>query len=267
MFSRGFNHNGIKYEFKWAKREAIINNMPVRISKPLILFFNQIYNKDLPHYLFNNPKIHRCSKFRIKGLKRGIRKEISDILIEREKIIPFTIENYQQFNIPSSIAQILSQTEEVFADYENLNYKPSHDEVLSYILLRNNNAISVETPVWTRKQASLTDYLKKNDHLKFTCKVSITGHIDLLLYNPKNLGLIVCDYKPEGYFLLSLPQVATYGLLLKRILRISEITCISFKRDLAWVYNPDILPTEIENLLKKFGDPILAWRNMIKMLY
>lgn len=267
MFSQRFYHNGILYEFKWAKREVLIRNMPKSLSNPLLLFFEQINKREIPQELFNDKKVRRCSKFRIKGLKRGVRKQIGNLLIEKDLIIPFTIENYRAKQIPSYFGDLLKETANIYSEIleNDFDHNPSHDAVLNRILLKNEQAISIETPVWTRKQTTLSDFMNVKA-LQFTCGESITGHIDLLMYYPEKKTIVVCDYKPEGYFLRSLPQVATYGLLLKRILKVEQILCISFRKEDAWLYDPELIRTEIENLLKNHGNPPLNWRNILKKL-
>ncbi len=269
MISQRFLHNGIWYEFKWAKRESLLNLMPSDLATQLSHFFERIYNKNIPMDLFDNPKITRCSKFRVKGLKRGMQKTLSDILIKKSLVLPFSIGTQHDAQIHSSFLDLLTETQECYAEYHNLgyrDYKPSHDVVLSRILLKNEQALAIETPVWTRKQSRLTDFMTNPSKLNFTCGTSLTGHIDLLLYNPQNRVLVVCDYKPEGFFLRSLPQVATYGLLLKRILKIPEIQCISFSKDEGWYYNPEILHHQLESLLQENGNPTLKWRKLIRYL-
>ena len=102
---------------------------------------------------------------------------------------------------------------------------------------------------------------------KFSFSKSITGHIDLLLYDDNGNNLIIADYKPEGYFLRSLPQIAFYALILRRILNIEDLNvkCLSFNKDKAWIYKPEILK-EINEEMKKFGNPKLKWRRILKSI-
>ena len=86
------------------------------------------------------------------------------------------------------------------------------------------------------------------------------------MYDFAHNRLIIADYKPEGYFIKSLPQVAVYGLLLKRILKFDDVFCLSFSKEQAWLYNPDILKEEIEDYIKIYGNPNLYWRKIIKNL-
>ena len=269
MISRKFNHMGLIYEFKWAKRQQVIDSMPKNLANKLNLFFDKIYSDKIPYDLFNNRNITRCSNFRIKGLNRGALKKISQELIEKSFVGHIVREEKDQALFPLYFYDLCQQAEEARQEFESLGfkgYKPSHDEVLTRILLKNENTIALETPVWTRRQTKLTDFIQTEQEFCFSFNCSLTGHIDLLMFDSQDDRLVVVDYKPEGVFLRSLPQVATYGLLLKRILGISEIKCISFRKEDAWVYDPEILRTVIEKLLKIHGDPLLKWRKIIQKI-
>ena len=73
----------------------------------------------------------------------------------------------------------------------------------------------------------------------------LTGHIDLILFI--NDIIYVCDYKPEETpipettrlpysFMRSIPQVASYALVLKNLFNIDNIMCITFNKSGAWIY-------------------------------
>ena len=95
------------------------------------------------------------------------------------------------------------------------------------ILIKDKDSIAIEVPIWS---------VSKDNHL--------TGHIDLIQIEDNIIKII--DYKPEGNFLFSLPQVATYGLLIKELIHVEKINCISFNKNFAWEYNPEILLTELK---------------------
>jgi hypothetical protein len=150
---------------------------------------------------------------------------------------------------------------DIFMD--SMGENPGHDPILDKILQLNENALAIETPVWT----STHDFIKQKK-LKFTpytcmCDDIITGHIDLTLFDETDSSLIICDYKPENHFLHSLAQVATYGLIMKRILKFNKVKCVSFSKEKAWVYDPEILRTSIPKYLNMFGNPDLCWREVI----
>ena len=158
-------------------------------------------------------------------MKRGFQSKISDELIKNDLIEYFSWNPEMREISNNLIFRILQITQNLFLEYKEagiFDYKPSHDEVLTKILLTLEESLSVETPVWTRNQQKITDFMfQSNKIFNFAYKRSLTGHIDILFFSEANQSLIVADYKPEGGFLRSLPQVATYGLLLKRILSIT----------------------------------------------
>ena len=273
MLSRRFRHNNLIYEFKWAKMKQVMGEMPPSLQKKLLHYFQRIIEDRVPYDLFEDRNLMRCSSFRTKGLKRGVQKLIGGELIEEGHISLITseiIQNSSDDSVAPWIKQLISSVDEVYEYYRGIgmpDFKPGHDPILNQILLTNEYALSLEIPIWTRKQTSLLDFIPiKGGSLNFSFKKSITGHIDLLLYDPIQQCPVVVDYKPEGSFLRSMPQVATYGLLLKRILGIPKLLCVSFKRDEAWLYDPEILRHELEEKLVKFGNPKLPWRKFVKNL-
>ncbi|MHA1583645.1 MAG: PD-(D/E)XK nuclease family protein [Promethearchaeota archaeon] len=272
MLQRKFNHKGLIYEFKFAKRIEVLSKMPELLQTPLTDFFTRILNDEIPYDLFESQYVSRCSSFRVKGLQRGSQKKISEKLIEDHFVGYISPEDPNYTEYPDFIKHLINATREIYQEHEDrgyVDYKPSHEQVLTKILLENENALTIETPVWTRKPGRLTDFIQLSDskvNLNFIFKKSITGHIDLLMFDPDDQSLIVVDYKPEGHFLRSLPQVAIYGLILKRILRWDNLKCISFRKEDAWLYDPEILRTEIEKLIQQNKNPDLPWRKFVKML-
>ncbi len=274
-----FIHNGMEYVFKWAKKQFVLEQMPPDIGMKITNYFNIIAQGVVPIDLFNNPFILRCSKFRVKNLQRGAQRKISQYLIENSRIFPIVRKsNNQSINKLTEqnsafLNSILEITEKTFVSYweQGYNdYKPSHDEVLSSILLQHDGALSVEVPVWTRKKSSLEQFLVKNsENEPFSCNFvySLTGHIDLLLWDSSTQCFIVADYKPEGYFLRSLPQVAVYALILQKNLELPKILCLSFNKDEAWLYSPQILIEDINPMLEQYGNPSLKWRKIVKSFY
>jgi hypothetical protein len=106
--------------------------------------------------------------------------------------------------------------------------------LLKNILIKDEDSIAIEVPIWSK--------IKER---------TITGHIDLVQIENNTIKII--DYKPEGKFLFSLPQVAMYGLLIKKILHISDLNCITFNKNLVWEYKPEILLTDVSEILKSSG--------------
>ncbi len=88
----------------------------------------------------------------------------------------------------------------------------------------------------------------------------LTGHIDLILVMDDII--YVCDYKPEethipettrlSYsFMRSIPQVASYALVLKKLFDIYDIMCITFNKKGAWIYEPKTTLTHLNTFIKK----------------
>jgi len=88
----------------------------------------------------------------------------------------------------------------------------------------------------------------------------------LLLYDPSDRNLVIADYKPEGHFLRSLPQIASYGLMLKRIMNLEQVKCISFRKEDAWIYDPEIVRTHLEKYVIENENPELSWRSLLRAL-
>lgn len=265
-----FIHSGIEYLFKWAKRNQIIEQMPPELASKINEYFNLVLSGNIPNDIFNNPVIQRCSKFRIKHLKRGTQPKIAQNLIEQGKIMPFSCNMKTPSMELNNFLPLLEITQTTFQEYEKLgyvDYKPSHDEVLARILLSYDNALSTEVPVWTRKKSTLEQFIVVDEpSTAFSCDFihSLTGHIDLLIWDSTLNCFIVADYKPEGHFLRSLPQVAIYALILQKNLHLDQIMCISFNKDEGWLYNPHLLYTDIEMNLKENGNPPLKWRRIAR---
>ncbi|MCK5347222.1 MAG: hypothetical protein KAR20_27625, partial [Candidatus Heimdallarchaeota archaeon] len=257
------------YEFKWAKRQEVLSQMPKYLQLRVEAYFNRVLAGNIPHFLFDDKDITRCSTFRVKGLKHGAQVEMSQKLVETGLVMEFSLEDANSLTINENLRnlpQLVQETYEEYAAKGYNNYKPSHDDVLSRILLKDLGALSIETPVWVQKQSNLDLYLKKGtaeELLSFTFRRSITGHIDLLLYDPADQSLVIADYKPEGHFLRSLPQIASYGLMLKRIMQLDQVKCISFRKEDAWIYDPEIIRTHIEKFLVEYGNPELSWRSLL----
>ncbi|MCK4797534.1 MAG: hypothetical protein KAT05_09145, partial [Spirochaetes bacterium] len=146
-----------------------------------------------------------------------------------------------------------------------LKSNPGH-KILENILNINENGLAIEVPVWTTThKAVMTKELEMSPYTCL-CDELFTGHVDLLMFDETDNSLVVCDYKPENHFLKSLPQVAIYGLVLKRMLKYSRVKCVSFSREKAWMYDPEILRTQIPNYLIKYGNPNLKWQEFINSI-
>ncbi|MBD3338011.1 MAG: hypothetical protein GF353_02810 [Candidatus Lokiarchaeota archaeon] len=232
---RDFYHQRIKYSFNWnLKNHKIkLNQLLANYKdfKRLGSYLKKIYEGTVPNDLFNRNDITRVSSFRVKGLKNGFIRSFSKKLIRSGKI-----------ECLDSDSKLSSLTQKVFETFKknSISRKPGHDPVLKNILIKDKDSIAIEIPVW----------MKLNN-------LPITGHIDLIQIVNNTIRII--DYKPEGNFLHSLPQVASYGLLIKKLLKPKNLICASFNIKETWIYEPEILLKDIDKYLKEQGVTQNPW--------
>ena len=175
----------------------------------------------IPNNLFNSRNLPRVSQFKIRGIKTAFIRSFSKKLIRAGKI-----------QLSDSNSKLPQYVQKVIYNYKinHIAGEPGHEPILKNILIKDKNSIAIEIPIWKEAPDKL-----------------ITGHIDLLQVEK---GVVkVIDYKPEGNFLLSLPQVAIYGYLLKSKLNIKNLKCVSFNKREVWEYDPTILISDIKDYL------------------
>ena len=220
-----FIHQNIPYAFNWNiahHKQKISPENPYREEfKTLGSYFKKIYQGTIPNELFNTRNLPRVSQFKIRGLRPAFINSFSKKLIREGKIM--------QYGSDSKLPNYANTVYENFR-VNKIGKKPGHEPILKNILIKDSNSVAIEIPIW-----------KKIDN-----KV-VTGHIDLIQI--ENSLVKVIDYKPEGNFMISLPQVATYGLLVKSMFNLHEIRCVSFNKKEAWEYDPDILLSDVKNYL------------------
>jgi hypothetical protein len=218
-------HQNIPYAFNWNivhHKEKLAQAGPNREEFRILgTYFKKVYQGTIPNDLFNQRELPRVSQFKIRGLKAAFIASLSKKLIREGKI--------NHHNSASRLPKFVNDVFEAFKNTE-IRRKPGHEPILKNILIRDKNSLAIETPIWRKV---------KNDY--------ITGHIDLIQI--ENNIIKVIDYKPEGNFMLSLPQVATYGLILESVFNLHKIKCISFNRKEAWEFDPHILLGEVKNFL------------------
>ncbi|MHA1732705.1 MAG: hypothetical protein ACTSU5_12240 [Promethearchaeota archaeon] len=224
LSKRRFVHSGITYDFFWAREnhQRLVTTTSYPEIRVLWKFLERVSRGMIPN-LFNDRHLPRISQFRVKGLRRGVAPRIARELIRDGKILA-----------QDKSGRIPRMVQEVFDNFKDagISKKPGHTPVLKNILIKDESSIAVEVPVWRGGSRP------------------ITGHIDLLQGHRKRL--VVLDYKPEGNFIRSLPQICFYGLLLERVIRTRQIGvgCVSFNKDAAWFYYPEIvhdITHELEN--------------------
>jgi hypothetical protein len=272
--TRTFYHGRIGYTFKRAKREFNSESIPPQFPKNIEKYFQLILSEKIPHQLFDNPQVLRCSKFRIKGLERGALKKISLQLIQNNYVKVITPDSNPTKEVPESLLQLSGIASDVYKVMKTeFQAKPGHDPILSKILWKNKNALAIESPIWASlslKQISNNLRKKNPDYSQISQDLRnskiFTGHIDLLLYDNTNNQLIVADYKPERNYIKSLPQVSIYGLVMKKFLNLDNVMCVSFSKDDAWYYDPEIIRSIIPRYLKQYGNPKLVWQEILKKI-
>jgi hypothetical protein len=218
-------HQNIPYAFNWNivhHKEKLAQPSPNREEfRTLGSYFKKVYQGTIPNDLFNLRGLPRVSQFKIRGLRPAFMASFSKSLIREGKI--------KLHNSGSRLPKFVNDVFEAFKNSE-IRRKPGHEPILKNILIRDKNSVAIEIPIWRKI---------KNDY--------ITGHIDLIQIEDNLIKVI--DYKPEGNFMLSLPQVATYGLLIESMFNLNKVKCISFNRKEGWEYDPHILLTDVKNYL------------------
>jgi len=224
--TRVYFHRKIPYAFNWNLRnhyqkfqQLITNREEI---KRMSSYFKKVHQGDIPNNLFNTANSPRVSQFKIKKIKHTYITSFSKKLIRNGLI-----------NYFDSTSNLPSYVEKVYETFRKNGIKkvPGHEPVLKNILIKDMNSVAIEVPIWKTFERNF-----------------ITGHIDLIQIVDDVIKVV--DYKPEGNFLVSLPQVATYGLLIKSILNLNKIVCVSFNKKEAWEFNPEILNREIKDFLK-----------------
>jgi len=232
---RDFYHQRIKYSFHYHKDRIQTYCSNRNEFKKLESYFKEVYKGNIPNNLFNSKNIQRVSQFKIKGIKKTFLNSFSKQLIRSKKII-----------ILKSGNELSNYAKNVYENYlkNKIKSKPGHDPILKNILIKDKKSIAIEVPIWRKINGNI-----------------ITGHIDLMQIENETLKII--DYKPEGQFLYSLPQVATYGLLVKVLLKTPYLKCISFNKAKAWEYDPVVLLTDIRKYLISHGITTREWEKYI----
>ncbi len=236
--SRDFYHQNIRYSFRWnighfnSKFGTLFANR--QLFSKLEGYFNKISEGKIPNDIFNSRENFRVSNFKIKGIRSDLIRSFSKKLIREGKI-----------KLLSTDSKLPTYVRSVYNNYrKDLNKTPGHDPVLRNILINDKDSIAIETPIWKRYEN------------KF-----LTGHIDLIQITNNSIKIV--DYKPEGKFLNSLPQVSMYGLLLKKIFKIDKAKCISFNKNKGWEYDPEILKEDIQDFLSIRIKERCSWQDFL----
>ncbi|TXT61855.1 MAG: hypothetical protein BAJALOKI3v1_740015 [Promethearchaeota archaeon] len=232
---KDFLHQNIRYSFHYHKTRLERINQLSKDYEKLKKFLLEIYKGKIPNTLFNKKNIPRVSNFKLKGIKSAYIRSYSKQLIRSGKILKFD-SNYKLSHYAEEVYQNFRQ--------HKLRENPGHDPILKNILIRDPTSIAIEVPIWKNVNGSY-----------------ITGHIDLIKIEDDHIKIV--DYKPEGNFLYSLPQVASYGLLFKSIFKYDNVKCISFNKHHAWQYNPDILLYDLKEYLLNHKFNTKKWERFV----
>lgn len=220
-----FIHQNIPYSFNWNKEHHKEKYSQIFTDQDelnrLKDHFKKVYHGFIPNNLFNSREFPRVSQFKIKGLKSAFVRSFSKTLIRSDKI--------QYYDSDSKLPQYVQKVFNIYRE-NNFGAIPGHEPILKNILIKDKDAVAIEVPIWLKKEKNV-----------------ITGHIDLIQI--ENDVVKVIDYKPEGNFLISLPQVAMYGFLVKSKLNLSKVRCVSFNKNGAWEYEPNILNNDVKEYL------------------
>lgn len=258
-----FIHNGLEYKLEWAESRFYQPQIAHKFGSKLLQYIHFTKSPDFPESLFNRKNGLRCSSFRIKHLITHGQKKLSIDLLRKGYVSLVSPENSSDYPIQS--VSKLPQMAKIWFDIHTQlsDTNPGHEPILKKILELNENALATEVPIWTVTLNALQK--RKIPSSPYNCLADriFTGHIDLLMYDENDGSLIVADYKPEEQFLRSLPQVAIYGLIMKQVLNHKKVKCVSFSRERAWVYDPEIIRTTIVDQLRMYGNPSLEWIDLV----
>jgi len=220
-----FVHQNIPYFFNWNKINHKQKYYQIIADREelnrLKAHFKRVAEGEIPNRLFNSRDLPRVSQFKIRGIKPAFIRSFSKSLIRSGKIKRF-----------DSNSKLPLYAQRVFESYKESGFRgdPGHEPILKNILIKDKDSVAIEVPIWKEEENK-----------------TITGHIDLIQI--ENNAVKVIDYKPEGKFLLSLPQVAMYGILFKSRLNIKTVKCVSFNKEEVWEYDPKILLSEVKEYL------------------
>ncbi len=202
---RDFWHSGIRYLFQWNLRHH--RSFDSHHSRDLWHALSKVADGRVPLNVFESQIYDRASSLRTPS-RESDEWFIDDM--EDRGILDVDVVRDDYASICSSISPLKK-------------VKDKHLQVQDYLLKNDEAAIAMEVPVWS-------GFLR------------LTGHIDLIRIRDERIEIV--DYKPEGRFLRSMPQVAVYSYLLDSCypnLQLENMKCVSFNESEAWMYSPSIL--------------------------
>ena len=222
--ARRFVHGSIPYEFTYKQiLDKCLESKPVRRLKR---YMELVEQGTFPNALFNDARVPRASKMRIRGLEKGQKSFLQQYMVDTGLVT----------RLGPGTSPLPAMVQAVFKNFKEMaiGKNPAHEPVLKSLLLRHPDSVAIELPVW-RVAA------RRNECL--------TGHVDLLQVGSLDDGRVeirVMDYKPEGEnkFILFLPQIVLYATLLREKIDPdgeAMLSCIIFDKKVAWQFSHDIL--------------------------
>jgi hypothetical protein len=204
-------HRRITYLFQWnqSNHKLLMSNAPTRDSaSSLWRFLERVYNDDIPHEYFWRNDFKRASMMKLASIPKSNGVGLV-YKLAREGLV----------NLESH-SDLLSLVKKVSSSSR------SHGSVLSFLINFDPHAVSSETPVYDEK-------------------LKMTGHIDLVRITPTG-NIQVLDFKPglkDVDLFLAMPQVATYGILLGKLLKDAQdhVECILFNTQESISFQPSLL--------------------------
>jgi len=211
---KSFRHLGVRYVFQW--------NLQHHRG------FEGVHSRDLWHALASVAK----GRIPLNAFEDGTYDRASNLRVPRRSSDEWFVSNLQAEGLLETGAEGGSYRDVCSSIASLARVKGRHLQVQDFLLKNNFGMVAMEVPVWS-------GFLR------------LTGHIDLIRLAPDCLQVV--DYKPEGHFLRSMPQVAVYAFLLDSCyptMKIENMECVSFNEKEAWVYSPGVL----RHLAKRVDD-------------
>ncbi len=202
---KGFRHLGVRYLFQWNLQHH--RQFDQNHSRDLWYALLSVAQGRIPLNAFESEQYDRASRLR---MPRRVSDEWFISHMEDEGILDTCAGEGAFEPICGSVARLRKVPDR-------------HFQVQDYLLKNELGMVAMEVPVWS-------GFLR------------LTGHVDLVRICPSCMEII--DYKPEGRFLCSMPQVAAYTYLLSSCyptLKLEDMRCVSFNEREAWIYSPEIL--------------------------
>ena len=211
---KSFRHLGVRYLFQWNLQHHRDFDQPH--SQDLWHALKSVALGRIPLNVFEDDCYDRASQLRMPRLP-------SDEWFVSELQERGLLETRAAENSFGSICRSVASLRRV---------RDRYLQVQDFLLKNDPGVVAMEVPVWS-------GFLR------------VTGHVDLVRLCPDYIEII--DYKPEGNFLRSMPQVAVYSYLLDSCyptLKLERMRCVSFNENEAWSYSPEVLP----DLAKRLDD-------------